>query len=182
MKEFDQFVKSVRSKEELSEWMSKNLKYGYRDSRTNKVLTGDIDGQVFYRNYKTMSPEEVYKYRAGVCIDQAEFARYIFSKKNWCDEYKLFYIELDDMVSTLHLFLAFKKGNYYYHFENSYEIMRGINGPFPNYKALIVSVYNTMLRDSTARSGQIREVGSVSPGLSTLDFMNESLRGAKIFI
>lgn len=99
------------------------INYGWMDVNGKKHIN---DFETFSSEYILQSPEEVIKSQVGVCWDQVELERYYF--KNVNDSIKTFFIvHYDGDKCPTHTFLTFRKDNYYYWFEHSWEKFRGIH-------------------------------------------------------
>ena len=102
--------------------MSNNIEYGYL-TRRGKIELEDYSD--FYHQYRLQSPRQVVENRVGVCWDQVELERYIFSKYIKLP-FETYYIVCNNRERGTHTFLIYKKDNKSYYFENSYEKFRGI--------------------------------------------------------
>ena len=145
------YIRKFDNPEELSDWMSENIKYGFL--ATNDRIYLDFDQFV---DYKLQSPYEVYKNKVGVCWDQTFFEAYIF-KRYLKIKYKIFFIITDDENNTTHTFLVYYKNNKVYYFENSYEKYRGIH-EFNSDKDVIKFVINNMKNDFGIKEYELREI------------------------
>jgi hypothetical protein len=89
------------------------------------VPTTNIDWHTQWRQYRTISPEDFYKHKIGVCWDYTAFEAYYF--KNFFPDikFKTYYIELEG--SDTHTFLVYQLGGKFYHFESSYKKIQGIH-------------------------------------------------------
>ena len=115
----------------------RDFKYGWV---INGKLQNDNDN-LFFDKYKLMQPDLVYKYKAGVCQDQALFEYYVLTK--W--GYKCQLIFLQHYKSSTHTYLVFNSGDKLYHFENSFDSYRGIHGPYADYNSIAEDVYSKMV-------------------------------------
>ncbi len=124
----------INSPKELLKFMSK-FKYAWMDKQGNfhEETTKDM-----YENYSLMTPEEVLKYKKGICVDQSEFERDWFSKHNYEHKVMVIQIELKDQTPG-HAFLTYKENNKYYWFENAWESERGIH-EYNSFEELIENV------------------------------------------
>lgn len=100
-----------------------NIEYGWIDK--NKTKHHSICKQ-FDKNYILQSPKEVIKNKIGVCFDQVELERYYFKNNDW-DIRTYFICYYTDNECSSHTFLTFKKDNFFYWFEHSWEKYKGIN-------------------------------------------------------
>lgn len=130
----------INSPEELSNWMSKNISYGYVNK--NMIVCNDLD---FYNEYMLQSPNELLKSKIGVCWDQVEFERYFF--KRFKIVFITIYMEQNNINNSSHTILIYTKNNKYFWFENSYEIYRGIHGPFDSVDEIVKLIHEYMYKD-----------------------------------
>lgn len=121
---------SFKTPEELQKWMQSNISY---------------------RNFSScMSPEEVFKKKAGSCHDQVVFTEYFF-KKMKLKYGKLFFMEYDKGKGAggmTHTLIFFYKDDEMYWFENSWDSERGINGPYKNLSDLKKDVKKKFMKIS----------------------------------
>ena len=64
-----------------------NINYGYLDINSN--VHNSVDDK-FSELYRLQSPNEILNNKVGVCWDQVELERYLFSQKNV--EFKTYFI------------------------------------------------------------------------------------------
>ncbi len=99
------------------------ISYGWIDKENN---IHDLVNEDFSKLYKLQSPEEVLTNKVGVCWDQVELERSIFTKENY--KIKTYFIcHYDNASCPTHTFLVYEKNNKFYWFEHSWEIFRGIH-------------------------------------------------------
>ena len=121
----------IKTPQELLEFMS-GIEYSWMDKQGN--FHTDMIPEM-YETYSLMSPEEVKKYKRGICVDQSEFEREWFSKNNY--EHKVMVIQIERQDSKPgHQFLIYKENNKYYWFENAWYNERGIH-EYNSYEELI---------------------------------------------
>ena len=121
----------IKTPQELLEFMSE-IEYSWMDKQGN--FHEDIIPEM-YETYSLMSPEEVLKYKKGICVDQTEFEREWFSKNN--NEHKVMVIQIERQDSKPgHQFLIYKENNKYNWFENAWYDERGIH-EYNSYEELI---------------------------------------------
>lgn len=124
------------TKQDKIEFLNKTLnQYDYGIIINGKVYTGyDID----FSKYKTISPEDFYKYKVGVCWDYVEYEAYYFSNElemrltkyqlkegNTYSMYYMQHIDKDGDTPT-HTWLGYKLDSKIYSFESSWKSMQGI--------------------------------------------------------
>ncbi len=100
-----------------------NIEYGYKDKDNH--LHFFIDDN-FSSNYVLQSPLEVLQNKVGVCWDQVELERSLFlEKKIPFNTY--FIVHYDGGKCPTHTFLIYKVEKFYYWFEHSWSLFRGIH-------------------------------------------------------
>ena len=129
----------IKTPNELLEYMS-DFEYKWMDKDGN--FHEDIIPEM-YENYSLMTPEEVEKYKCGICVDQTEFERDWFFRHNY--DFKIMVIEIDRFDSKPgHQFLIYKENNKYYWFENAWGDERGIH-EYKTYEELIDVIKNKFI-------------------------------------
>ena len=104
-----------------------DIQYGYLDTDGSNIINDeDRWEKEFYLFYHLQSPEELLKTKCGVCWDQVELERELFSKTNYKFYTYFIYIEDDDMLPS-HTFLVYEDNSKYYWFEHSWGVLRGIH-------------------------------------------------------
>jgi hypothetical protein len=145
-----------------------DIKYGYLDINGN--IHFDID-EDFDNKYKLQSPNETLNNKVGVCWDQVELERYIFSKYIKLP-FETYYIVCNNRERGTHTFLIYKKDNKSYYFENSYEKFRGIK-EFNNTRDIIKYVGANVLADNPdATSYETFKYNKPRDGSSVQQFMD----------
>lgn len=119
----------INTPQELLEFMSKNIFYGYLGKSGRVYQYNDPDFNSRWENeYVLEDANEVLKNKVGNCWDQVEFERSWFLSHNY--EIKTFFeiVNLDypnDYPS--HSFLAYKENDKWYWFENADYNNQGIH-------------------------------------------------------
>ena len=121
----------------------RNIEYGFKDKNGANLINSESWDKDFYKFYFLLSPEELLSSRCGVCWDQVELERKLFSDANIdCDT---FFIYIDDNENLpSHTFLTFRLDDKYYWFEHSWYDMKGIH-EYNNIKALLNDVKNKFI-------------------------------------
>jgi len=114
--------------QELLDFMSSNINYGYLGKNGKVYRFGDKDFDKDWENqYILQNEQELLENLCGNCFDQVEFERKWFLKHNY--EIKTFFeiVKLNyKNVYPTHSFLIFKKDDKWCWFENSDTDNRGI--------------------------------------------------------
>lgn len=142
----------ISSPQELYEYMS-DIEYAWMDQQ-GKFHTEMVPE--IYENYSAMSPEEVKKYRKGICMDQSEFARDWFEKNNYEVKLMVIQIERDDSAPG-HQFLIYKDNNKYYWFEHAWFNEKGIH-EYNSYEELIEDIKNKFIKQNDVTEQELCDV------------------------
>lgn len=94
---------------------------GYRDKNDNKYI--DFTDS-FREDYYLQSPKQLLESKIGICFDQVELERELFSKTNV--EFRTYFINYGNEEAA-HSFLVYKDDNKYYWFENAWVKYKGIH-------------------------------------------------------
>ena len=119
----------IKTPEELLNFMSKNIDYGYlgKNNRVYHYNDSDFDSE-WYEQYILENSEELVNNSYGNCFDQVEFERDWFLKNGY--EIKTIYemVKLDyNNVYPTHSFLVYKDNDCWFWFENADFDNRGIH-------------------------------------------------------
>lgn len=142
IKTLDQLLEKLKTPEELSEYMRKNIEYGFVGKENNKVYSSsDIDFDVdFEKEYFLQPPEQLLNSKNGLCWDQVELERQWFLKQKFdFKTYFLMFVKEESNNLPTHTFLTYKNKDKFYWFENSFEANKGIH-EYENFDALIEDV------------------------------------------
>jgi len=119
----------IKTPEELLDFMSNNINYGYLGKNGRVYHYDDLDFNLdWYEQYILESKNDLLKNLYGNCWDQVELERDWFLKNGY--EIKTIYemVKLDyDNVYPTHSFLIYKDKDCWYWFENSDFDNRGIH-------------------------------------------------------
>ena len=122
-------MKNIKTPEELLDFMSKNISYGYLGKNGKVYHYGDVNfDSDWEEQYVLQNKEQVLNNLCGNCWDQVEFERDWFINNGY--EVKTFYeMVLLDYKNEYpsHSFLTYKDNNKWYWFENSDFDNRGIH-------------------------------------------------------
>jgi hypothetical protein len=118
------------------------IKYGWVDKSNQKHYVVD---NTYSNNYKLQSPEEVTVNKLGVCWDQVELERALFSDNGLAVK-TYFIVHYDNDKCPTHTFLTYKNNNNIYWFEHSWFKYKGIH-EYKSLKELLVDVRNKFIVD-----------------------------------
>ena len=120
---------NFKSPENLLIWLSNNIEYAWMDKDYKKY---DDFGMEWWDNYRLLLPDEIVKYGVGTCFEQALLAKQVFDKDFPDLETKLIFLGTKDRND--HLILIYKRDDMWFWFEHSFEMFRGIHGPYGSNK------------------------------------------------
>lgn len=120
--------KDIKTPEELLEYMSSNIKYGFMYKNGDACLDiRTVDWDIWHKECLVQTGKELLESNVGTCWDQVELERMWFIEHGY--EIKTFFIWFDiDVENDLpsHTFLLYKNGDKWNWFENAFELRRGI--------------------------------------------------------
>lgn len=115
--------------------------YGYLDAKG--VIHRESDpgfDQADFKDYRLQSAEQVEQNQIGVCWDQVEYARALFSEHNIPTEtYAIVYYDHENDSYFNHTILTFRDGEKYYWFEHSMKYLAGVH-EFTSRKDLLLKL------------------------------------------
>ena len=116
----------IASPQELLNFMSENIKYGFIGKNGKRYL--NQDSKDWFKECLVQTGNQVLETKIGTCWDQVELERLWFEKNNY--EIKtifiIFEVNYENDFPT-HTFLLYKKNDKWYWFENAFEDFRGIH-------------------------------------------------------
>lgn len=158
-------INKLNTPEKLSSYMKANIKYGYLRRDSNKVETNDFNN--FYLKYSLMSPKEVYESGVGICWDQTLFEKYVFDNIIKKYDYKIFFLQQENINESTHTFLVYTKNNKYYYFENAFEEYAGIK-EFKSYDEAISYVADNIRKSEGPDNGiYVNDLGKSFPKINS---------------
>lgn len=103
------------------------IEYGFKDSSGQNIIN-DLSkwDNEFNKFYYLQTPDELLVSKCGVCWDQVELERKLFSDNNINFKTYFIYIIDNDMLPS-HTFLVYNDDKKYYWFEHSWGEYRGIH-------------------------------------------------------
>lgn len=145
-------IDGIVSPESLLDFMA-DFRYGwvFNHKRYQPTPTNFTD------HYRLMQPEEVLRYKTGVCQDQALFEYDVLAGLGI--ECRLYFVQ--QFFTSTHTYCIFKRDNMWYHFENSFARYRGITGPYAKPELISKQVYRNM--EEYQRGGKGYLVNMINP-------------------
>ena len=122
-------IDNIKNAKDIYDFMDENIEYGWIDIHGEKHLNTMKE---FRKIYRTLSIEEILRYKVGTCIEQVYLMHYLFNKINvkskmYCS--RIF--EPDDYGNLeedehMHCFLLYYENNKVYHMEHPNFERKGI--------------------------------------------------------
>lgn len=157
----------INTPEELLDYMTKNILYGWLDKNNNKYLYSLKD---FRTNYRISSIDEILTAKLATCIEDAKLIKYFFDIKEI--ESKIFcyrsYENEDnfDKEVKMHCFVLYNLNGNWYHFEHSNYYKRGIY-QYDNIDIALNEITKS-LDDNDIK--ELSEINDIPDGLSFKEF------------
>ena len=120
------------------------IEYGFLDNSSKDIFKDKDVEQVFNKIYYLMSPEELLIKKKGVCWDQVELERKLFTNNSIKNKTYFIYADNHDTLPS-HTFLVFYKNNKVYWFEHSWYDEKGIH-EYNTLNELLLDVKEKFLR------------------------------------
>ena len=123
------------------------IAYGFKDAEGNNILDVAPEkwDQDFPEFYFLQTPEELLKSKCGVCWDQVELERKLFTENKI--RVNTYFIYIDDGQNLpSHTFLTYQDNYKYYWFEHSWQKNKGIH-EYNSEKELLLDVINLFKKD-----------------------------------
>ena len=175
-------ISKLNTPEKLSTYMKNHIRYGYIRRDTNEIETDDFKD--LYCKYSLMSPQEVYETSVGICWDQTLFEKYVFDNVIKSYDYKIFFLQQENINESTHTFLAFTKNGKYYYFENAFQEFAGIK-EFNSYDEIISYVaYNLRKVEGPDNGIYVNDLGKDYPKINSTckEFYNFCIKKEEIKI
>ena len=139
-------MNKIKNPQELLDFMSNNINYGYlgKDGRVYNYTDPDFE-QEWFKEYILETNEQMLENLSGNCWDQVEFERVWFLENNYEIKtiYEMVLLDYDNDYPS-HSFLTYKENNNWYWFENADFNNRGIQ-KFNSFEELINYQYKKYL-------------------------------------
>lgn len=123
-------LKSIKTPQELMQFLDNNIQYGVIDKNGNKLFDSNSERfqQTCFEDWILRSPEQIISNQVGHCYDQVEIERYWFKLNNY--EFKTFWISAYqpgiENSGFSHTYLVYKNGSKWHLFEHADYSNKGI--------------------------------------------------------
>ena len=151
-----------------------DIEYGFLDEFGNNIINVDYDKweNEFYNFYYLLSPDELLEKKCGVCWDQVELERKLFNDNDIDVKTYFIFSHISDENLPSHTFLVYKNKDFYYWFEHSWGIYKGIH-KYDSLNNLLLDVKSKFLKENnvpeTAKT-YVYEYSKPKKHLSCLEF------------
>jgi hypothetical protein len=158
-------IDDIKTPQDILDFMNENIEYGWIDIYGKRHIKTMKD---FRKLYRTMSIEEILKYKLGTCIDQVELMHYLLDKINIPNKMFCCRIfepdEYDNLEEEehMHCFVLYYLNNKVYHIEHPNFERKGIFEYATETKALknIVNYYIKLRGGKESPTKQFFEVAT----------------------
>ena len=123
IEENDRLVYKAKNRAKQIMSIMKKISYGFvdRDNGIHRTLKDDIENL-----FKLQTPDELMESKVGICWDQVELERDLFSSSGYsCNSFVVVYMGNNKLKN--HTFLIYQDRGLYYWFEHAWEKMEGIH-------------------------------------------------------
>lgn len=147
MKKIIEEYNNIKTPEELFDFLTKNISYGYKGSdKIYKVEDKDFNKN-WYSKYILQNEKDILKNKVANCYDLTELERTWFTNKGYNIETYFMMVSLNKKNNyPTHSFLIYENDNEWYLFEVSDEKNKGIY-KFPNTHELLKYKLNLYINE-----------------------------------
>ena len=165
-------INEIQCSQDVYKYVEDNIEYGWIDINGNKHLNTMKE---FRKIYRTMSIEEIFKYKIGTCIEQVNLMHYLLKKINiknkmYCcrifepDDYGI--LEEDE---HMHCFVLFYENNKVYHMEHPNIEKKGIY-EYNSEEEAIKTIVDYYIKLRGGKESPTKEFFNVPVGISFKEF------------
>lgn len=168
------FIKEIDAKMSL-------IQYGWIDSNGDK----HTDMAHYAEKYMLQMPEQLLESRLGVCWDQVELQRKLFTDAGVATR-SFFIVHYDEDKCPTHTFMLFEHNNKTFWYEHAWTVLRGLH-EYDNLKAAISDIRNKFINNELGgkydpQNLVIYEYDAPKENLSCLEFYKHCERGKQVQI
>ena len=165
-------LNDIKTPNDVYQFMCDNIEYGWIDINGNKHLKTMKE---FRKLYRTMSIDEILKYKIGTCIDQVALMHYLLNRINV--ENKMYccrIYEPDDFGNLeeeehMHCFVLYCENGKVYHIEHPNFDNKGIF-EYDSEKEAIDTIVNYYIKLRGGKDSPTKEFYEVPIGISFKEF------------
>ena len=179
----------IKTPEELLEFMTNNINYGYLGKNGRIYHYDDVDfDSDWYKYYVLESKDEILKNLHGNCFNQVELERFWFLKNNYEIKtiYEMVLLDYENKYPT-HSFLVYKDNDNWCWFEHADFQNRGIH-KFKTFKELIDCQYKKYIeylktfniKDEEIKKIIITEFSKPKENISASEYLNHVINSKRV--
>ena len=165
-------LNDIKTPNDVYRFMCDNIEYGWIDINGNKHLKTMKE---FRKLYRTMSIDEILKYKIGTCIDQVALMHYLLNRINVKNKmYCCRVYEPDDFGNLeeeehMHCFVLYYENGKVYHIEHPNFDNKGIF-EYDSEKEAIDTIVNYYIKLRGGKDSPTKEFYEVPIGVSFKEF------------
>ena len=182
-------MNNIKTPEELLDFMSHNINYGYLGKNGKVYHQGDSNfDEDWYKQYILEDKEDILENLCGNCFDQVELEREWFLNNGYEIKtiYEMVKLEYENVYPT-HTFLIFKDNNSWCWFENADSNNRGIHR-FNSldelldfqYKKYVEYLKTFNIKDSEIEKIIMTEFDKPKENISSDEYLNHVINSKRI--
>ena len=172
MEETKMKLNEIKYSKDVFRYMMDNIEYGWIDINGEKHLN-TMKG--FRKLYRTMSIDEIFKYKIGTCIDQVKLMNYLLNMINVKNKmYCCRIFEPDDYGNLeeeehMHCFVLYYENNKVYHIEHPNFYRKGIY-EYNSEEEAIKSIVDYYIELRGGKDSPTKDFFDVPEGISFKEF------------
>lgn len=165
-------IDEIKCSQDVYKFMTNNIEYGWIDINENIHLNTMKE---FRRIYRTMSIDEILKYKIGTCIEQVNLMHYLLDKINVKNKmYCCRIFEPDDYGNLeeeehMHCFVLYYENNKVYHMENPNFERKGIY-EYNSQEDAIKAIVDYYIKLRGGKDSPTKEFYEIPVGVSFKEF------------
>ena len=162
----------IKCSQDVYQFIDENIEYGWIDINGKQHLNTMKE---FRKLYKTMSIEEILKYKIGTCIDQVNLMHYLLDKINIKN--KMFccrIFEPDDYGNLeeeehMHCFILYYENDKVYHMEHPNFLKKGIY-EYSSEEEAIKAIVDYYIKFRGGKDSPTKEFFKIPVGINFKEF------------
>lgn len=165
-------IEEIKTPQDILDFMDENIKYGWIDIYGKKHIDSMED---FRKLYRTMSVEEILKYKIGTCIEQVLLMHYLIDKINISNKMFCCRIYEPDEYDNLeedehmHCFVLYYLDNKVYHIEHPNFERKGIY-EYSSENEALKTIIDYYIQRRGGKPSPTKEFFEVIPNISFKEF------------
>lgn len=158
------------------------IEYGYPDKNGKNMMHTNPklfnNDEEFDKIWKLLPPQKLMQCKCGICYDQVELERYLFTKYHF-DDIETWFLSYSnknfkmDISKPTHTFLTYKKDNKYYWFENAWGSHKG-NHEYKTLDELLNDVHTKFMKENGKGKVNLTDYNKPSYGIDMIGFIRNT--------